>query len=124
MGKTTTPFRYDLNQIPYDYAVELGNRFKGLDLIDRVPDELWTEVGDTAQKTGNRACELCLLDFFGGHVRVDPEHSSFDRPSFWHVGGCCDTPHTALSTKGTTGCEASLSVFKSHLSTYCPFALI
>ena len=75
-------------------------------------------------KTGNRACELCLLDFFGGHVRVDPEHSSFDRPSFWHVGGCCDTPHTALSTKGTTGCEASLSVFKSHLSTYCPFALI
>ena len=51
-------------------------------------------------KTGNRACELCLLDFFGGHVRVDPEHSSFDRPSFWHVGGCCDTPHTALSTKG------------------------
>ena len=57
-------------------------------------------------------------------MRVGPEHSSCDRPSFQHVGACCDTPHTALSSKGTTGCEASLSVFKSHLSTYCPFALI
>ena len=46
VGKTTRPFRYDLNQIPYDYAVELTNRFKGLDLIDRVPDELWMEVHD------------------------------------------------------------------------------
>ena len=44
VGKTTRPFRYDLNQIPYDYTVELTNRFKGLDLIDRVPEELWTEV--------------------------------------------------------------------------------
>ena len=44
VGKTTRPFRYDLNQIPYDYAVEVRNRFKGLDLIDRVPDEPWTEV--------------------------------------------------------------------------------
>ena len=52
VGKTTRPFRYDLNQIPYDYAVEVGNRFKGLDLIDRVPDELWTEVSDIVQKTG------------------------------------------------------------------------
>ena len=43
VGKTTTPFNYDLNQIPYDYTVEVRNRFKGLDLIDRVPDELWTE---------------------------------------------------------------------------------
>ena len=43
VGKTTRPFRYDLNQIPYDYTVEVRNRFKGLDLIDRVPDELWTE---------------------------------------------------------------------------------
>ena len=42
VGKTTRPFRYDLNQIPYDYTVEVRNRFKGLDLIDRVPDELWT----------------------------------------------------------------------------------
>ena len=46
VGKTTRPFRYDLNQIPYDYAVEVRNRFKGLDLIDRVPDELWNEVHD------------------------------------------------------------------------------
>ena len=49
--KTTRPFRYDLNQIPYDYAVEVRNRFKGLDLIDRVPDELWVEVHDTVQET-------------------------------------------------------------------------
>ena len=46
VGKTTRPFRYDLNQIPYDYTVEVRNRFKGLDLIDRVPNELWTEVHD------------------------------------------------------------------------------
>ena len=51
-GKTTRPFRYDLNQIPYDYTVEVRNRFKGLDLIDRVPDELWNEVCDTVQETG------------------------------------------------------------------------
>ena len=48
--ETTRPFRYDLNQIPYDYKVEVRNRFKGLDLIDRVPDELWTEVHDIVQK--------------------------------------------------------------------------
>ena len=47
VGETTRSFRYDLNQIPYDYTVEVRNRFKGLDLIDRVPDELWTEVHDT-----------------------------------------------------------------------------
>ena len=52
VGKTTRPFRYDLNQIPYDYTVEVRNRFKGLDLIDRVPDELWMEVLDTVQETG------------------------------------------------------------------------
>ena len=51
VGKTTRPFRYDLNQIPYDYTVEVANRFKGLDLIDRVPDELWNEVRDIVQKT-------------------------------------------------------------------------
>ena len=49
VGKTTRPFRYDLNQIPYNYTVEVRNRFKGLDLIDRVPDELWTEVHDIVQ---------------------------------------------------------------------------
>ena len=52
VGKTTRPFRYDLNKIPYDYTVEVRNRFKGLDLIDRVPDELWTEVHDIVQETG------------------------------------------------------------------------
>ena len=52
VGKTTRPFRYDLNQIPYDYTVEVRNRFKGLDLIDRVPDELWTEIHDIVQETG------------------------------------------------------------------------
>ena len=51
-GKTTIPFRYDLNQIPYDYTVEVRNRFKGLDLIDRVPDELFTEVHDIVQEKG------------------------------------------------------------------------
>ena len=52
VGKTTRPFRYDLNRIPYDYTVEVRNRFNGLDLIDRVPDELWTEVLDIVQETG------------------------------------------------------------------------
>ena len=52
VGKTTRPFRYDLNQISYDYTVEVSNRFKGLDLIDRVPDELWTEVRDIVQESG------------------------------------------------------------------------
>ena len=51
VGKTTRPFMYDLNQIPY-YTVQVRNRFKGLDLIDRVPDELWTEVCDIVQETG------------------------------------------------------------------------
>ena len=50
IGKTTRSFRYDLNQIPYDYTVEVRNRFKGLDLIDRVPEELWTEVCDIVQE--------------------------------------------------------------------------
>ena len=52
LGKTTRPFRYDLNQIPYDYTVEVRNIFKGLDLIDRVPDERWMEVRDIVQETG------------------------------------------------------------------------
>ena len=50
VGKTNIPFKYDLNQIPYDYTVEVRNRFKGQDLIDRVPDELWTEVCDIVQE--------------------------------------------------------------------------
>ena len=52
VGKTTRPFRYDLNHIPSDYTVEVRNKFKGLDLIDRVPDKLWTEVRDIVQETG------------------------------------------------------------------------
>ena len=51
-GKTTRPFKYDLNQIPYDYTVEVRNRVKGLDLLDRVPDELWNEVCDPVQEIG------------------------------------------------------------------------
>ena len=52
VGKTTRPFRYDLNHIPYDYTVEVRNRFKGLDLVDSVPDELWTKVCGIVQETG------------------------------------------------------------------------
>ena len=52
VGKTSRRFRYDLNQIPYDYTVEVRNRFKGLDMIDRVPNELWNEVRDIVQETG------------------------------------------------------------------------
>ena len=52
VGKTTRPFRYGINKIPYNYTVEMRNRFKGLDLIDRVPDELWNEVRDIVQETG------------------------------------------------------------------------
>ena len=50
MGKTTRPFRYDLNQIPYDYSVEVMDRFKGLDLVDKLPEELWTEICTIVQK--------------------------------------------------------------------------
>ena len=52
VGKTARPFRYDLNQIPYDYTIEVTNRLEGSDLIDRVPDELWMEVRDIVQETG------------------------------------------------------------------------
>ena len=67
VGKTTTPFRYDLNQIPYDYTMEVRNRFKGVDLIDRVPDKLWTEVHDIVQETGINTIskekkEYCIED--------------------------------------------------------------
>ena len=54
VGKTTRSLRYDINQIPYDHTVEMRNRFKGLDLIDRVPGELWTEVRDIVQETGSK----------------------------------------------------------------------
>ena len=58
VGKTTRPFRYDLNQIPYGYTVEARNRFKGLDLIDREPDELWTEVHDIVQESGTKTIPM------------------------------------------------------------------
>ena len=58
VGKSTRPFRYDLNQIPYDYTVEVRNRFKGLDLIDRVPEELWMEVRDIVQETGIKTISM------------------------------------------------------------------
>ena len=58
VGKMTTPFRYDLNQIPHDYTVEVRNRLKGLDLIDRVLEELWTEVRDIVQETGSKTIPM------------------------------------------------------------------
>ena len=58
VGENTRPFRYDLNQIPYDYTVEVRNSFKGLQLIDRVPDEPWTEVRDIAQQTGIKTIHM------------------------------------------------------------------
>ena len=72
VGKTSRPFRYDLNQIPYDYTVEVRNRFKGLDLIDTVPDELWTEVRDIVQETGIKTIPMekkskkSKMAFWGG----------------------------------------------------------
>ena len=68
VGKTARSFTYDLNQIPYDYIVEMRNKFKGLDLIDRVPDELWNEVHDIVQETGimtipmEKKCKICKID--------------------------------------------------------------
>ena len=72
VGRTTRPFRYDLNQIPYDYTVEVRNRFKGLDLIDRVPEELWVEVCDIVQETGiktiptEKKCKKSKMAVWGG----------------------------------------------------------
>ena len=72
VGKTARPFRYDLNQIPYDYTVEVRNSFRGLDLIDRVPDELWTEIRDIVQETGiktipmEKNCKKSKMAVWGG----------------------------------------------------------
>ena len=72
VGKTTKSFRYDINQIPYDYTVEVRNRFKGLDLIDIEPDELWTEVHDIVQETGiktirmEKKCKKSKMAAWGG----------------------------------------------------------
>ena len=72
VGKTTRSFRYDLNQIPYNYTVEVRNRFKGLDLIDRMPDELWSEIRDIVQETGiktipmEKKCKKSKMAVWGG----------------------------------------------------------
>ena len=72
VGKTTRPFRYDLNHILCDYTVEVRNRFKGLDLIDRVPDELWNEVDHIVQEIGNKTipmekkCKKSKIAVWGG----------------------------------------------------------
>ena len=72
VGKTTRPFRYDLNKIPYDYTVEVTNRFKGLDLIERVAEELWMEVHDIVQETGiktipiEKKCKKSKMAVWGG----------------------------------------------------------
>ena len=72
VGKITRPFRHDLNQIPYDYTVEVRNRFKGLDLTDRVPDELWNEVHDIVQETRikiipmEKKCKKSKMAVWGG----------------------------------------------------------
>ena len=72
VGKITRAFRYDLNQIPYDYTVKVRNRFKGLELIDRVPDELWTEVHDIIQETRikiilmEKKCKKSKMAVWGG----------------------------------------------------------
>ena len=72
VGKTARPFRYDLNHIPYDYTVDVRNKFKGLNLIDRVPDELWNEVRDIVQETGIKTipmenkCKKSKMAVWGG----------------------------------------------------------
>ena len=72
VGETTRPFRYDLNQIPYDCTVEVRNRFKGVDPIDKVPDELWNEVRDIVQETGiktismEKKCKKSKMAVWGG----------------------------------------------------------
>ena len=72
VGKITKPFRYDLNQIPYDYTVEVRNRFKGLDLIDRMPEKLWTEIRNIVQKAGiktipkEKKCKKSKMVLWGG----------------------------------------------------------
>ena len=78
VGKTTRPFRYDINPIPYDYTVEVRNRFKGLDLIDIVLDELWTEVRDIVQETGIQT------------IHIEKKCQKAKRLSGWGGGGSCN----------------------------------
>ena len=91
VGKTTRPFRYDLNQIPYDYTVEVRNRFKGLDLIGRVPDELWTEVHDIVQETGiqtilmEKKCKKSKMAVWGGLVKGREVKSKGEKERYKHL---------------------------------------
>ena len=102
VGKTTRPFRYDLNQIPYDYTVDVRNRFKGLDLIERVPDELWTEVCDIVEESGiktipiekklyPKSFTICFLftaephSFSDGREVTDVSNWSLLSPAFSHL---------------------------------------
>ena len=93
VGKTTRAFRYDVNQIPYDYTVEVRNRFKGLDLIDRVPDELWTEVHNIVQETGIKTipmemkCKKSKMAGWGGLTyRVDAYAFTNQLSGHWSRG--------------------------------------
>ena len=91
VGKTTRPFRYDLNQIPYNYTAEVRNRFKGLDLIDRVPEELWMEVCDTVQKTGSKTipkkkkCKKSKMAVWGGLVKGREVKSKGEKERYKHL---------------------------------------
>ena len=84
MGKTTRPFRFDLNQIPYDYTVEVRNRFKGLDLIDRVPEELWMEV-----------CEHCI----GSSDQDHPQEKEMQKSKMAVWGGLTNSCEKKRSEK-------------------------
>ena len=91
VGKTTRPFRYDLNQIPYDYTVVVRNRFKGLDLIDRVPEELWNEVCDIVQDTGiktipmEKKCKKSKMAVWGGLVKGREVKSKGEKERYKHL---------------------------------------
>ena len=84
--QTTRPFRYALNQIPYDYTVEVRNRFKGLDLIDRVPDELWTEFHDIVEETGIKTIPMENLRAQRGPMTKIPAYSLFNHGSLSITG--------------------------------------
>ena len=85
VGKTTRPFRYDLNQIPYDYTVEVTNRFKGLDLIDRVPEELWTEVHDTVQEAVIKKKKCKKAKWLSKELRKEEKQRAKEKRKNTHI---------------------------------------
>ena len=89
VGKTTRPFRYDLNKIPYNYTVEVRNRFKGLDLIDKVPDELWNEVHGIVQETGIKTIPMekkCKkVKWLSGEAFWRPAKSKGEKERYKHL---------------------------------------